>query len=381
MKRLVLLSMLILSACHSGWDKDPFVAEASGVQNAVAQGTDQKGVPPLQGIVFLDVEPYYNIYEGESRTIQATTNITHPEFKLVRMEIKNYDEEMFEFKLDQQKQEITFVGDKYHVPDGVLIQKVPFTVSVITEYKGLIQETRRESAINIMRGGQEAPIVESVVNLPRDIKEGSTTVAFKVFVRDRVSPKGPTLNMVADTNTKKNGSQYIDFNKIGVPVAGDPTLFEFTAYLNLKYVNDMTAMSDNYSFVISAYSVFGIVSSPSRQSFTVYTKAEMPRIYVDSNLDFKMGENSKIQFMALDPSQEGLVAAQFVENCADVLAGAICGCAPFSDSVSRCTMEWNPRVAGSFSLTVKAINTTNPNYELFKDQKENTQTLNIRVIE
>ena len=56
MKVLALIGFLALSACHSGWEQDPFSGQSDNIQKAVPQGGNPVKEPPVQDVMRVDVK-------------------------------------------------------------------------------------------------------------------------------------------------------------------------------------------------------------------------------------------------------------------------------------------------------------------------------------
>lgn len=382
MRKLVLLSMTILSACSNGWDKDPFAKDSNSIKKAVPQGTDQKGIPPEQNVTFLDLEPHYIIYEGEQITIPVSYRITHPEVTFQKISVKEVDDGLDSVHFDASKNEITVSTEFGDMPIGMPVHKIPLHITLTTEYKGLKQKTLASTTVFVIRGNEHAPVIEDVKDLPVALQEDAIDTVVKVYVRDRVSVAGPTLQIIADTNLATNASQFIENSRPAYSVPNDPTLWEFQIRIKMKGPRDITNGLTRFGFYLAAYTMYGVPSVAVRKAFDVYTLATTPSFYVDGTVNLKVNQANNIQFFVADMKREGKVAARFTSDCATTLGqGAVCECTSLNNSpfVSECTINWTPTEVGTKYLTIKASNTVEPGPAQFKDVKEAQHYLTIQV--
>ena len=80
MKVLALIGFLALSACHSGWEQDPFSGQSDNIQKAVPQGGNPVKEPPVQDVMRVDVKETHVVREGESLNLTMAYRLLHPEF-------------------------------------------------------------------------------------------------------------------------------------------------------------------------------------------------------------------------------------------------------------------------------------------------------------
>ena len=118
MGRLLLgLSMIMLTACHSGWDKDPFAKEGDNIKNAVAPDEEiPKVPPPKSNTLFVDMQQVYSVVEGETLIIPVRYKIAHPDVKLSSIQVIGLEEKFPGSMYDEEKQEIRITPPFDFVP-------------------------------------------------------------------------------------------------------------------------------------------------------------------------------------------------------------------------------------------------------------------------
>ncbi len=372
MQKLIILLFLGFSACHSGWDKDPFVGQSANVQNAIAKGAEKKAVPPLFGVLFVDAEPFYNVKQGQVLETNIGYRITHPEFQFHSLLIKNIDETLPGASFDGETGELKFDVSQIRIPVETAVFVIPFTVSLVAEYQGVLHEMPVNSAIHIIRRNFTSPTVERVEGLPNFVKEFSGDYPFSIIVRDDEPSSVPTLNLLPDTLTSTSGAQYIEYEQTPVPVENEPGLWRFKARVVMGLNKEITNSNGTFRFKAIATSVYGVSSMAKTFFYGIYTKASNPLFFADSRVIFKKGEKSTYSFTVADTRNEGKIEASFVSPCGKELGkDSRCYCQNvlnLSNSVNRCFIEWTPADVGTVKLNIKATNTTNELSVYYKDQ-------------
>lgn len=382
-KALTVLALAGLTACHSGWDKDPFAGESDNIKNAVPQGTDQKGVPPLQGIMFIDVEDSVNIKEGQERSIPISWRITNKnEFTFKGLEIEKLEDALPGATFDPIEGVLTFKAEDGIVPENVLFYRRPITVALMAEYKGLLQVVRKTFYINILRGNANPPEIVEINGIPENMFE-EDTANIEIIVRDEASPNGPTLTLTqTNLNNRKNGAQFTELDMI--PLYHGPGLFKFFGKIRLQGTTDITSSSTRFSMYFQAFSVFGVPSSTRTGNFRVFTRASYPHYFVE-DMTFTVGQKKSYTFSVVDLKKEGEITAKFQSNCATVLGEtALCRCEKISGTTANgsalCTIDWTPTKAGTYDIEMNAVNTVNEGLSQM-DQQSYNRFLTIKVNE
>lgn len=380
--RLLLGIILVgLTACHSGWEKDPFANDTENVKNGQKQGTKVELNPPLQSVVFVELEPFYELKEGQRVVIKTGYRITHPEFKVVDFKIEDLEENFPGAVFDATTNEITWTPGDDYVPAGAIVFRRPLTISVFVEYKGLVQEVRRTASINVLRGDARAPYIREVVGFDGDIYEGQKR-AFTVVVVDEVSPNGPVLSVRKRTFTSAdNGTGYVEYDSNGTKDPTDPTIWRFKGSINLTNVPEITKNYQNFYVGFVAHSSFGEASNIYSDDFRVLTKLVRPSFFtgLTDARTFKKGVLNSYTFTVADVKEEGNVSAEFITDCSrEPVAGADCSCTN-NQFYSTCTIQWVPQAAGDVSFEVEA--TTKIDNFVLKDEITRTEKVKIKVVE
>ena len=372
--RLLLIALLAgLTACQGGWDKDPFSGQEDNVQKAVPQGGNKEKNPPVQAVMHVDVDSTYLMKEGQKKILPIDYRLLHPEFEFLSVSIPNLESELPGATFDPDTRELVFEPEEGYVPSGGLMFSSIVRISLFAEYKGLKQEIRKEVTFNVVRGSAEDPEVLSIDDIEPELFEGQRD-AFKIRIKDEVSPGGPILSILNPANGFYNGAQFITFSQNGRPVIGEPGVYEFTAYIDLRNSKEITATSERFRFEVQAFSFMGIPSNTLRADFKVFSTASKPK-FVTENLEVNVGEKVSYNFVVFDTKNEGILQTKFTNDCSLLAGNAKCSCRDIR-SQSTCTLEWTPTEAGAFDFELEATNTVN---QFATAQQVGTQTDRFRV--
>ncbi len=382
MRVLILIGLLGLSACHSGWNQDPFDGQEENVKNAVPQGGNKVQIPPIQDVMRVDVKDTFVVREGESLNVGIDYRLLHPEFIFKGLELRDLENELPGATYNPQTRELNFQPEEGYVTGGLVVSHV-LRVTLLAEYKGLIQERRKDLVFHIVKGSAEAPVIERIDNLGDTFFEGDRK-AFQIYVRDEVSSDGPILVVGNYSPTNKNGAHFIEYDKKGRKVSGDPTLWRFNAAVDLSSpeMSDITSSSDLFRVEVQAFSQLGVPANLKNFNFYVFTKANRPQFFMDRDeVNFTVGEQGQYSFLVVDPGQEGEVTANFVRGC-PTQAECLCeGGKGAKKSLARCSVRWIPTMPGRNFLFIEAKNTVLSYDQNTMNHQTETANLVINVIQ
>ncbi|MCB0391210.1 MAG: hypothetical protein KDD58_07965, partial [Bdellovibrionales bacterium] len=213
----------------------------------------------------------------------------------------------------------------------------------------------------VRRPATRKPIIESVENLPFDLKEGESKQIF-VLVRDEdsSSEKGgiispPRLNLVTTVHNETNALPYMSVFNFDDPFQdpNDPLLWRFTININTQNYKNVVDRDREVHFGLMAVSQFGVISDIGLHSFTILNRVKEPRITWPETGEFKhvmiKGQKNTFTFWAVDPLREGFTEAEILTNCSDLPGEAICQCKYIGNAFS------SSREKGSFCSIYWAI--------------------------
>ena len=367
---------LCLSACHSGWDKDPFSNKDGNIQNAVPQGGNKIKEPPIQEVMMLDVNPTYLLKEGGKRIITLNHRLLHPDFKFLGISIPNLDSELPGAVFDPNTNELTIETDEDYVPDGAVVFSSIVRVSLFAEYQGLKQEVRREIVFHVLKGSAQPPRIMEVTGLDPEYQEG-TRKTFMVKVFDEASPTGPRLNISYDSQLKSNGAKFMIYPKKGSAVLGEPGVYTYEVNLNLD--EEITIDSSSFSFEVQAISAFGEPSRVEKRSFKVFSQAAEPFHHGENSYQWQAGAPVNNQFIVAIPQRSGRLSTNFTTNCSETFGGDIrCSCRRINRLTYGCQMIGTPMKEGSHKLMFEAMTEIHKG-KTFEDIKKLNKTINISV--
>lgn len=378
MRLLLIFLVLGLTACHSGWDKDPFANEADNVKNGVPPEKKDTAVAPIQSVLFIDIEPFYELKIGQKAIIQIGLRKTDPAFTVTGVSVPDLEENYPGAVFDETKMQVIWTPEEDYVPESAFIRRTPLEITVYGEYQGAPRSYSKTTSINVLKGNATPPEIISVEGMNQDFVEGSV-YEFKVVVRDRVSPKGPSLSAVK-SGIGNNGSAYLDYPAYGIQDFNDPSLWNFLGKVDLTKVSEITENSEKLRINFIAHSTFGEPSNLEPAAFKVYTDLKTPIFFNEKVKTFKKGTLNSYSFTVVDAKSEGKVEGLFVTDCTrEPYAGSVCDCTPPKGAFSTCTIEWVPQKVGTFDFEVKGINRLTINGSLA--EREMTQKIKIEVKE
>lgn len=362
MKLLLAITFTGLSACHNGWNSDPLLSQNANIKNAVPQGTDQKGTPPLRDVMLIDVDPLYTVVEGSSLTINIGSRLLHDDFEPRGLAIDGL-EDIFPGAMFDPSTGVFFIEDTSAlIPSGQIMVTKVIPVDLYAEYAGVEQKVTKEFVIQILKGSTQQPVIESIENVPMKITEGETA-NFKITVRDEISQQSPLLVISSfDSQTiSDRGAQYINYYQRGERDANDPGLWNFEKNtIDLIGEWNVTTSVNRLRFRVEVYNEYGVRSLSLVRSFQVYTRASKPEFFVPANMQFRVGETASYQITAVDTRGEGRVTAEFVNSCSALVGEHSCRCETLSSSDKPghavCEIRWTPEAPGKRRLMVMANN-------------------------
>ncbi|MCJ8276549.1 MAG: hypothetical protein HRT44_02375 [Bdellovibrionales bacterium] len=358
MRLLALILLLGLTACNSAWEQNPFRNEDPNVQDAVDPINKDKPQAPISQAIFIDIEPFYELNVGQRFSMKITIRETDPTFERTSVEIEDLEESYPGAEFDEDALTVNWTPPADYVPPSKFIRRTPLKVTVFGIFQGAPRSYTKSTSINVLKGNIEAPVIVGTEGFDQKFVENAQHQKVIVYVRDTVSPQGPTLSILPGVNfsDRKNGAAFID-TLSKVQDQNDPTLWIFTGKLDLESASDITSYSQLMDIRFVAHSTFGEPSSSVRESFRVYTDLEKPRVF-SRNQTFKKDTFSSYSFAVVDPKNEGTIDAQFVTDCSRAPhADFDCRCEPPNGGVSQCTIEGVPKTAESLKFDIKAINT------------------------
>ncbi|MEM7646477.1 MAG: hypothetical protein AAF203_06185 [Pseudomonadota bacterium] len=363
--------LLGLGSCHSGWDKDPFVDESENIKKAVPQGVTQDVVPPLQSVMFIRTgQEHYVVNEGRKITITIEPELTHPGFVPQGIEIKDLEQTLPGAVFDPQTNTVTY--EAKDVPEGALVKRQSVKISFFAEYEGLLHERKKEVNVLVVRQNTNKPDIERVEGFNTDIVEGNWT-RVRVYVRDVDSPQGPILTFRGSGTD--NGAPYIEMDEFPRRVSGDPTLWYFSGYIDLRPQGaDITKTAKNLRVTMTAYSFFGVPSNAEVTEYSILSNAKKPVILTEDDVEFKVGEDNKHSFVVFDSKSEGQVTA----TCGPAFGvGASCDCQSIAPTAQRCLVQWSPSLPGRFPIRVNSKNTVNGSTNPIEATQSKTFYINV----
>lgn len=360
---ILLLTLFVLSACHNGWNQDPFADEPEDVRNPVPKTNEVPTQPPSQSVMFIDMETFWNSYEGNSITLPFTWRLTHPNSTFLRLEVENLEELFPGATLNVNEAEksgdLSLVIPEGYVPGSLYVAQVPLTFSLYADIDGEVQIRKLTVAVNVLRTSVGQPVIERFENVPNSMIEGEKR-AFQVFVRDNDSANGPVLSIRGTGNGFNSAAHLIDHFMSGQQVPGNPGLWKYEGLIDLDYNDvELTKSQLDLSALFIAYSAFGVPSNSKRMNFRVYSSASEPQFYFGSNrISFKKETANNYVFSVVDEKGEGSLSARFIDCTGDLGQGAQCSCQGSGPQLS-CTVSWTPTVEGTHTVRLSAENKVN----------------------
>ncbi len=357
MGRLLLLGLfLTLTACHSGWDKDPFSGEEDRIKNAIEPDKKiEKVPPPEQGTLFVDMQQVYSVVEGDTLEIPVRYKIAHPEVTISSIQVQGLEENFPGSTFDAEKNVIRITPPYDFVPVDTPYIIQPLSVSFFNQYEGQVQEVKRTVVIHVIPQNTSVPVIEDLSFSPAN----SVVVAGKekkllIEVYDTNKEYSPRVTVMNAFGSQLQGAQFVRVPNEGVY---NPTndVWEFEARINIPSDYYLPASKSRVTLEIFSYSITGIPSRSEDISFTIERTPEAPKIVSEKILKFTEKIENQYTFSAFDIRGNGRVTTE----CVGGPAGMTCDCRrdgfPNND-IAFCTVTWIPETVGEFDLQFKAEN-------------------------
>ena len=378
MKKIFLLFIaLSFLGCHSGWEKDPFSGRSDNVKNAVPPGTNEKAVPPLKDVVFIDANEFYDFKVGEEGSVVFSYRVTHPLLKAVDLDIPDLSQ-LPDATFDKSTKELRWTPPEGFVVGDRFMRREVIELILYVDNQGVIEEHRQKVGTNAFRNNLEQPEIVRVEQLPTSLKEGERAI-FRVSVKDVDSSilKKPTLTIVSTETEDYDGAGLVN-NKSSSPTqdSSDPQLWHFQMEIELRNKEITDYQQDKY-FGLRAMSSFGVPSVAWKGKFRALTQLGPPEFFLQ-NVTFAKGQDNHYIFSIVDPKVEGeiTVESDWVSTCSGLTPPARCSCSEVR-SQATCTIHWKPQSQGTQRIEVKAKNSIDRLY--LQDSVSGRDFLRIRV--
>lgn len=351
---LLILSLLSLGACHSGWDKDPFANEGDRIKNAIEPKTKiEKVPPPAQDSLYVNLRSVHTIREGETLKIPVGYKIAHPEVKFVSIAIPGLEAKFPGSSFDSKTNKIVLKAG-YDIVSADEDSRVEYlNVVFTTEYAGTLNTKETTIAINVIPENGLVPVIA-------DIKKsfGPITIIagrvhrLKVSVTDYDEEYGPKLRVFDSLDTYVHGSQFVTISK-GTPDPVKEGVWNFDVQVLIPKNFHLPNPGLRFEIEFFAYTIGGIPSRGEKVDFSVYSDAANPRFAVENTIYFTKDVESDYTFTFYDPIGNGKVTGK----CLKLPSGMQCNCKrPSISSAGHCTLTWKPATKGTSYLYVEAKN-------------------------
>ncbi len=357
MRLVMILMVLTLSACHSGWDKDPLKGEDDRIKNAVPPETTLGKIPPpKQSSLFLDMPYVYTVREGATLEIVIKPEISHKEVTLAAIRIPDLQDKFPGARFDEATKTIYITPDFDFVPVEApnVIQNI--NLSFDTAYEGTILTVKRPLTIHVVPQNAEIPeIVEVSFQGKRgDVITGERKMV-TVRVKDTEQEYSPRLRVFDSYKTSTVGSQFVDVSKEGVY---NPARDEWEFELAIDVPTDfyLSGQGRRVALDLVVYSISGVPSRSYPVNYAIYSRAKEPVVVAERLVQFTEGQESDYTFSVYDPLDRGEVDA----TCSKKPASMDCVCRTTKKNgqrVAYCTLTWAPAASGNAKVEIIGTNT------------------------
>jgi hypothetical protein len=378
----LILALTFLTACHSGWDKDPYASESDKIKKAITPDTKfEKIPPPDRNTLYSHILPVYSVQEGEELVIISDFEIAHPEVKLTDIRIKDLNKIFPNSSLSFTDKTLTI---KIKPGFDVVASDLNYlTQDLQVEFESIYEDqlfsVTYKTAILILPVNTEAPEIKKIdtSSFPAPIVVGNN-YKFKIEVIDTSAEYSPRIQVLDRLGiSQATGSQFVKFSQTGIQSPKDPNLWIFDAELNLPTDLQVGLYGKYFSLDFIAYSVSGIPSRADQLNFTAYTVATSPTFLTIKNFDLNVDDDFYYILAVADDLNRGTISAR----CSKLPANFKCNCVNSAaiGEPSQCRLSWTPKVPGEYIIEIKAINTVKQGYLSKVSQFEGTQELKIKV--